>query len=160
MKWSRRVVIPKICAGCGCEFKNHNGKFCNKTCYTKNQSLAIQKIVVCKGCNQPFPNNQRNARWCKVCVPHSAAHRRMRYYGITESQFQELLKRSGGMCELCFVKPWTDVDHDHETKRVRGLLCHKCNVSLHVIEAFSDIWVERAKLWIHPSSGSFAAQIL
>lgn len=72
----------------------------------------------------------------------------MERYGITAPQLEQLVKRSGGMCELCKVKPWSDIDHDHGDGRVRGLLCHKCNVSLHVIETYDDEWFERARLWL------------
>ena len=31
--------------------------------------------------------------------------------------------RYGGICKL-------HIDHDHKTKKIRGLLCHKCNNGL------------------------------
>ena len=35
-------------------------------------------------------------------------------------------------CKICGNKPQKPlhVDHCHETKKVRGLLCHQCNVAL------------------------------
>lgn len=57
-------------------------------------------------------------------------------YGITEAEYQEILKSQGGVCCLCGAnhpggrKKTFAVDHDHQTKRVRGLLCWKCNVGL------------------------------
>ena len=35
-------------------------------------------------------------------------------------------------CKICGNKPQKPlyVDHCHETKRIRGLLCHQCNVAL------------------------------
>jgi len=58
------------------------------------------------------------------------AHR----YGITVEQFDEIRYRQGDACALC-VRPFgrrraPHVDHNHETKRVRGLLCQNCNTGL------------------------------
>jgi hypothetical protein len=58
-------------------------------------------------------------------------------YGITQSDYQIMLAEQNFSCAICnsvysgrvgsfyFV-----VDHCHETGRVRGLLCHRCNISL------------------------------
>jgi hypothetical protein len=57
-------------------------------------------------------------------------------YGITEADFEEMLRRQHGVCaNPACVTPdnrgrTLHVDHDHETGRVRGLLCFDCNVVL------------------------------
>lgn len=75
-------------------------------------------------------------------------------YGITEEQYKELLLAQNGKCALCGSenhgrtgnsgrhdgsRNWKSdnwpVDHDHVTGRVRGLLCHKCNVRIGAYEA-------------------------
>ena len=53
-----------------------------------------------------------------------------RLYDITLSQYFSLLDKQHGQCALC--RAFTsgrklDVDHDHVTKKVRGLLCRRCN---------------------------------
>lgn len=60
-------------------------------------------------------------------------------YGITEEEYNELHTKQGGVCAIC-GKPETmkqkgtlkhlAVDHDHETGKIRGLLCTKCNASI------------------------------
>jgi hypothetical protein len=58
------------------------------------------------------------------------AHRR-RMYGLSPEAFQRLLSESGGRCPICvetFDLP--HVDHCHQTKKVRGLLCGECNRGL------------------------------
>jgi hypothetical protein len=51
-----------------------------------------------------------------------------RTYGITLEEFDALVEASGGRCPLCLKPPSTwVVDHDHKTKRVRGVLCVFCN---------------------------------
>lgn len=56
-------------------------------------------------------------------------------YGITEERYAQMLHAQGGVCALCRRdRPgrWGQyhVDHDHETGRLRGLLCVRCNAAL------------------------------
>lgn len=57
-----------------------------------------------------------------------------RKFGITSATFDELLVAQGGVCAICGRPPREDislhVDHEHETGRVRGLLCFRCNNAL------------------------------
>jgi hypothetical protein len=58
-------------------------------------------------------------------------------YGITLAEYEAILERQGGACALCPRVPGKKrlhVDHDHETGRVRGLLCAPCNTRLHALE--------------------------
>src|SRR5437016_3981322 len=58
---------------------------------------------------------------------------RIRKYDITVDQYKMLLERQNGVCAICGLPPKTRrlaVDHDHITKRVRGLLCFRCNRSI------------------------------
>lgn len=50
-------------------------------------------------------------------------------YGITEQEYLVLLEAQGGVCAICEGKRRgsLDVDHDHKTGMVRGLLCRRCN---------------------------------
>jgi len=66
---------------------------------------------------------------------HNLKHR----YGITEEQYDQMLIQQKHSCKICGHKPDKYqtrpdkplyVDHCHQTKVIRGLLCHKCNVAL------------------------------
>jgi hypothetical protein len=41
-----------------------------------------------------------------------------------------LIEAAGGLCEICQERPAAHVDHDHETGKVRGVLCFSCNGGL------------------------------
>lgn len=59
--------------------------------------------------------------------------RDLRKYGLTVEQYQQLLKEQGGVCKICRLPPAARrlaVDHDHDTKVIRGLLCVSCNRGL------------------------------
>jgi len=63
-----------------------------------------------------------------------------RTYSITLAQYNEMLVRQGGKCAICGHPPKTralNTDHNHKTKQVRGLLCHKCNRALGLLQADS-----------------------
>lgn len=55
-------------------------------------------------------------------------------YGITLQQYNQLLENQNYLCKLCGTKLKNDksshVDHCHNTKKIRGLLCHHCNVGI------------------------------
>jgi hypothetical protein len=53
-----------------------------------------------------------------------------RLYGITLEQREALYASQAGVCALCEVNEAEVVDHDHQTGKVRGLLCNKCNLML------------------------------
>lgn len=60
-------------------------------------------------------------------------------YGLTPDEYDRLLAAQGGSCAICRADSpggkhddHFHVDHDHETGKVRGLLCNKCNVALGV----------------------------
>lgn len=55
-------------------------------------------------------------------------------FGLTPEQVDEMLAAQGSVCAICGTdapagKGW-HVDHCHATGRVRGILCHHCNLAL------------------------------
>jgi len=56
-------------------------------------------------------------------------------YGITIDDYEAILVAQKGACAVCCSVTARGngkfhVDHDHKTGKVRGLLCHDCNVGL------------------------------
>lgn len=54
-----------------------------------------------------------------------------RRYSIGRAEYEALAAAQGNACAICRTvaeDTWNmQVDHCHETGKVRGLLCHKCN---------------------------------
>lgn len=58
-------------------------------------------------------------------------------YGISLEDYEEMLKKQNKKCKICGSEEYGRkssnyfaVDHCHKTGKVRGLLCHQCNVGL------------------------------
>ena len=59
--------------------------------------------------------------------------KRARQLGVTDDEYARLLQAQNGGCAICGATPKTrrlDVDHDHRTGEIRGLLDHRCNRAL------------------------------
>lgn len=68
-----------------------------------------------------------------------------RKYGIGLDEYERLYDAQGGLCAICrkerpkpishrFRNERLQVDHDHDTGIIRGLLCRACNVYVGFIE--------------------------
>jgi len=60
---------------------------------------------------------------------------RQHLYGITPEQFEAMLAGQDGRCAICRTdepggKGGWHVDHCHDSKVIRGLLCHCCNIGV------------------------------
>jgi hypothetical protein len=53
-----------------------------------------------------------------------------RKYGLTLEGFDALLVSQGGRCAICGKADADNVDHDHATGAVRGILCWNCNIAI------------------------------
>jgi hypothetical protein len=58
----------------------------------------------------------------------------LKKYGLTLDQYKSIVHQQKKKCAICDgyngIGRRLDVDHCHKTKRVRGLLCNRCNKAL------------------------------
>lgn len=89
--------------------------------------------------------NKRNPNyttWNKRAADRVAARggSRLARYGLTLKGFNQKLQEQGGVCAICSTDPTNGtpqrwhVDHCHETRAVRAILCHACNAKLAAVE--------------------------
>jgi Recombination endonuclease VII len=57
--------------------------------------------------------------------------------GVTDEQYEMMLLAQCGRCAICGHQATGEskterlyVDHDHRTRKLRGLLCHNCNLGI------------------------------
>ena len=86
---------------------------------------------VCKDCSKIY------ARYHRSTYPQkSQGYTRKYKYGITNEDYDQKLSDQGNVCAICQSKiPGGKkdsffIDHDHETGKVRGLLCRSCNLMI------------------------------
>ena len=94
-------------------------------------------MKTCTKCKENKPTTEYNkmARYsdglfcyCKDCQKDVQYKRR---YGLSKKEVEQMLEDQEGLCALCgnpAINP--QVDHCHETNKVRGVLCRHCNVGL------------------------------
>jgi len=70
-------------------------------------------------------------------------------YGLTPEEYDKMVADQDGCCAICKKKPdLLVVDHDHETGKVRQLLCSYCNSILGFIESRGPEVVLAARKYI------------
>lgn len=104
-----RVDVPpghKLCRQCG-EIKPHSE-------WHKNATASDGLSTRCKACK---------------AIQGRAGHLK-RQYGMTLTERDALVAEQVGVCAICLSAAAEHVDHDHNTGRVRGVLCFSCNAAL------------------------------
>ena len=115
----------------------------HKKCKTCGTSKPVTEFHFCKS------GKYQVRSYCKPCKPphqphwkprshykaSAESHRksRLKYkYGISVCDYDKMKTEQNELCLICLMKPIDSlvVDHCHETGKVRGLLCSKCNVGL------------------------------
>lgn len=107
------------------------------------------RVFCCSKCSKEMPPSSFyfkrdrgsvyvNTTACRECTREKA---RLRDFGITKSQFDEMLLKQDNKCLICGIEHEEymkgsqnnkvfSVDHCHKTGRIRGLLCCSCNRGL------------------------------
>lgn len=100
----------------------------------RNNKDGLQ--YVCKECTRIFNRNSHLKRAAKS--PHE---RRQLVYGLSPEQYFQLITLQKGRCVICASElgPRPQVDHNHATGKVRGLLCRSCNWGLGHFKDSSEI---------------------
>jgi len=131
----------------------------------------VERRLVAKDESRPIGPD--NFQWVKPRFDHQTKEGRSEYlkahraanpllykgkhflkkFGITLADYQAKLEEQKGVCAIC-AKPesgtrngivrWLNVDHNHETNEVRGLLCTNCNVAVGMM--FEDRNIMRAAI--------------
>lgn len=72
---------------------------------------------------------RQNAWW--KANPTKRRQNKLKYrYGIGLEEYQDMFTAQNGTCAICGSAESLNVDHDHMTGKVRGLLCRACNHGL------------------------------
>ncbi len=76
---------------------------------------------------------------CRTCISDADIKRKYPELKNGIKDKAELCKKAQNKCEICAKQldnagPESFIDHNHETNKVRGILCHSCNVAIGHLE--------------------------
>ncbi|SRR6266478_3293906 len=120
----------KVCSKCGidkarCDY--YVKKFRNK-----NGTYRIYLNSHCKECHNVLQEVWNAKNIDRIRATHRRAHRR-KSFGVQSHEYVEMYQKQNFVCAICGsedIGRRLDIDHDHETGQVRGLLCSNCNIGL------------------------------
>ncbi len=93
--------------------------------FPRNRNSPDGRHSYCKPCH-----NARGKESKQRLYGGSRHYHLRRRYGIGAADFDELVRQQEGRCLICGRPDPEQVDHDHETGEVRGILCFNCNGGL------------------------------
>lgn len=98
--------------------------------------------------------NEKNRKWAKDNYEqkynNSKNSKLIKEYGITLEEYNKMFEEQNHVCKICGKEEtrkldetiWKlSVDHCHETGKIRGLLCSKCNVGLSKFEENEQLFL-------------------
>jgi hypothetical protein len=97
-----------------------SGKTKSCGCLRRETTAALGRSSTTHGLSKTKEYMQEN----------SSKNHFIRRYGMSEEQINILLESQNGHCALCPSTLHLEIDHNHITGFVRGLLCRKCNALL------------------------------
>lgn len=119
------------------------------------RQLNIRPLLNGRRCVACDAHIQKAGRvFCKKCTG-SSSRDRFEKYKLTVKQFDKMLESCQNKCEICRTEFQTiitkrghkkfdaQIDHDHNSGIVRGLLCTRCNTSIQMLER-DEGWIESA----------------
>lgn len=93
--------------------------------FPRNRGRPSGRGIYCKPCH-----NARTRGFIRKKYGDTRHYHYRQKYGIGRDDFERLKANQGGLCAVCCTRGASQVDHDHATGKVRGILCLHCNAGL------------------------------
>lgn len=155
-------LSPQVCPTCGESFQPYRSwqRACSRRCSLK---LPDRQATARAYHAAPEYRERKNAarRVASAADPEAVraknrASNLRRQYGLTPEQHDEMFAAQDGRCALCGeaadpngvrAASRLHVDHDHETGKVRALLCNHCNRGIGAFRDDPEL-MQRASLYV------------
>lgn len=103
----------------------------------KNEKVCIKCLII-KPLSKFYKSKKARKSvmvTCKQCSSIKSRPVRLKYlYGITEEDYENLFEKQNGQCAICGKNIKLVVDHNHETGKIRALLCGNCNRGIGIFQ--------------------------
>lgn len=121
--------------------KEKGKRLCSTCEQEKDLDAFYGKSTYCKECYVLYQEEYRKSNYSKEQRRKWQRSYNLRAkYGISVEEYDQMLRDQDSACAICMrseLEPGSPlklvVDHDHETGKVRGLLCDFCNRALGVL---------------------------
>jgi len=113
-----------------------------KDCDKKRKKTPEYRVKANETQRKYYKNNpeyrERAREYARQRTPEEKRQQDLKKnYNMTLEDFMLILEQQRGCCAICgtndpysrHINGWC-VDHNHNTGRVRGILCHQCNVAV------------------------------
>jgi hypothetical protein len=137
---------------CGTERRVHVGDLrrgMSRNCGCKTgelQNLTGERNPAWRGGISKSPETPGTYAWCQAKLKGINYHARSKGYARVSATVEEIMtmwESANGLCAACSRPPRDrknlHLDHDHSTGKIRGFLCHHCNVSIGMAEESSRL---------------------
>jgi len=115
--------------------------------FCRNKRTATGFHFYCKPCHA----RQRRESLERRHGGSSRHYHLVQKYGIGADKVDELIRQQGGLCAVCRRREAKQVDHNHETGAVRGIVCLLCNAAMGAFHDDSDL-IRRAIAYVEGHS--------
>lgn len=103
--------------------------------FQKNSIFKDGVDTICKRCKSLYEKERYKKNRTAILNKQKKWFRKKdlkKKYGMTEEDYIKKFKKQKGRCAICglVVAGNLNIDHDHSSGLVRGLLCTRCNLGL------------------------------
>ena len=145
------MIIEKRCSCCK--------QIKNVTEFSKSDKFKSGYVCVCRECvskkNKEYSDKHKKQKIItnkkyysnniETIKDNNRRNHLRRTFQLLPEDYDKLLEEQGGVCAICGGKsgPYSNlehrlpslcVDHNHKTGKIRGLLCHRCNIWISGVE--------------------------
>lgn len=136
--------MSRLCLVCNNNLTTEDLRFkCCGNWRTKGTCAHKRRLVMQRSSQKSW--RDINPRKRKYNSSVDRKHKLKKNFNMTPEEYNSIYESQGGLCDICrgtqnakYTK-FLNVDHDHTTGKVRGLLCHNCNLGLGVFKDNTEI---------------------